>query len=234
MKTFILMLCLFVCCPAYAMIDGVCASNGMTMNGSTITVHDVDTLLGCTAGSVANATLNGDDSQVVWQCLGVDGGKTAICSMLFSPPLGSQQDSSTGDYLIVTPDTTEGMGTGNAMGTFEPGSTNRPGGTGENNPNGTPIWEGPSDSNDPAFGDFGGRFGKFMNDISQTPLFSLPSQFLQAIPPSGEATLITFSTDYGEFNYDFAQWPSIVFTTLKAVMIITFGFVAVRIVCLKR
>lgn len=81
-------------------------------------------------------------------------------------------------------------------------------------------------------GDFGGRITQFVNDVKATPIFSMPSSLLGNIPGGGSST-ITFSAGrWGTHTYDFSSWGSIL-DTLKALILIIFSAVAVRIVTLK-
>lgn len=81
-------------------------------------------------------------------------------------------------------------------------------------------------------GDFGGRITQFVNDVKQTPLFSLPSSLLGNIPGGGSSTISFTAGRFGTHTYDFASWGSLL-NTLKTIILIIFSAVAVRIVTLK-
>jgi hypothetical protein len=85
----------------------------------------------------------------------------------------------------------------------------------------TPTW--------PAIGDFGAQWKTFTDNLKTKGLFALPGQFFASMP-SGGSSVFSFSTPHwGTHSYDFASWGSVT-TTLRAVFLIIFGWVAIRIV----
>ena len=80
--------------------------------------------------------------------------------------------------------------------------------------------------------DFGQRFQTFFNEMRQTAVFSLPNQFLTSIPNSS-TSVITFSGGrFGTHSFDFASL-SAVWIGLKAVILVIFGWLSIRIAILK-
>jgi hypothetical protein len=80
--------------------------------------------------------------------------------------------------------------------------------------------------------DFGARLTQLMNELKGTGLFSLPSQLLNNIPSGGSSTITFNGGRFGTHTYDFSSWGSIL-NTLKAILLIIFSIIWVKIVCLK-
>lgn len=99
------------------------------------------------------------------------------------------------------------------------------------------TYSGTFDSSTP-YGDqskdfnFGTRFQTFINQMKNTAIFSLPNQFLANIPSSSTSTMSFSGGRFGQFTYDFAQFNG-VFAVLKAIVLVLFGWVSIKIVLLK-
>lgn len=78
----------------------------------------------------------------------------------------------------------------------------------------------------------GNRFKTFFDQMKTTAIFSLPNQFLSGLP-SGGSSIISFDGGrFGVHTFDFSTFSS-VWLTLRAVILVMFGWFAIRIVSLK-
>jgi len=86
----------------------------------------------------------------------------------------------------------------------------------------------------PEIGDFVGRFSQFISEMKATQLFSLPCSFFSGVPSGGQSTMtVDLGETYGgRHTVDFGAWTWLVI--LKAVVLVVFSYVAIRIVVLKR
>jgi len=78
----------------------------------------------------------------------------------------------------------------------------------------------------------GNRFQTFFNQMRTTAVFSLPNQFLTGLPSGGSSTMSFNGGRFGNHTFDFATFSSL-WTTLKTIILVLFGWFSIRIVTLK-
>lgn len=81
--------------------------------------------------------------------------------------------------------------------------------------------------------DFSARFGSFMDTIKTSALFGLSDSFLTNVPEGGSSTFTFSAGRYGSnLTFDYSSLNP-VFTILKAVLLVIFSWVSIRIVLFK-
>lgn len=80
--------------------------------------------------------------------------------------------------------------------------------------------------------DLGNRFKTFFDEMKTTAVFSLPNEFLTNIPNSSETSISFNGGRFGVQTFDFATFSSL-WNGLKAVILVAFGWFAIRIAVLK-
>lgn len=80
--------------------------------------------------------------------------------------------------------------------------------------------------------DLGKRFKTFFDEMKTTAVFSLPNEFLTNIPSSSETSISFNGGRFGVQTFDFATFSSL-WNGLKAVILVAFGWFAIRIAVLK-
>lgn len=80
--------------------------------------------------------------------------------------------------------------------------------------------------------DLGNRFKTFFDEMKTTAVFSLPNEFLTNIPDSSETSISFDGGRFGVQTFDFATFATL-WSGLKAVILVAFGWFAIRIAVLK-
>lgn len=76
---------------------------------------------------------------------------------------------------------------------------------------------------------FGNRFQSFFNSMRTTSVFSIPGQFVEAIPTGGSSTMSFNGGKFGTHTFDFASFSN-VFIFIRSLFLVACSWVAVRII----
>ncbi len=183
---------------------------------------------GADASSIVDADLTSNPSGLTNAMQTDFNNSTEVATYSGDGPVMNISDSPTGDdmtpYLISNTDGTAPTTTTDSG--WVDGSYSGGDGTGQT----------PYNTTGKSLGhDFGARLRSFMTDMQGTSLGQLGSGFFSGVPTGGTSSISFNAGVFGNHTYDFssAAWVSVL-SVIRAVILIIFGYAAVRIVILKR